>query len=109
MADKPTSNNSVRLQLEKPNTAVGRRLLAATDPYVASLRKPPQKKLKSLLPDAIDLLRQPKTREDEVDKNEVDEDEVNEDEVDEDEVDEDEVDKDKVVENEVDNDEHDLI
>ncbi|KAF2891289.1 hypothetical protein ILUMI_14884 [Ignelater luminosus] len=79
--------------------AVFGRLLAATDPYVASLRKPPQKKLKSLLPDAIDLLLQPKTREDE----------VNEDEVDEDEVDEDEVDEDKVVENEVDNDEHDLI
>ncbi|KAF2902686.1 hypothetical protein ILUMI_03500 [Ignelater luminosus] len=56
---------------------VFRRLLAATDPYVASLRKPPQKKLKSLLPDAIDLLLQPKTRtdEDEAVGNEVDDDE----------------------------------
>ncbi|KAF2884988.1 hypothetical protein ILUMI_21209 [Ignelater luminosus] len=76
----------VRLKENGIAEDVFRRLLAATDPYVASLRKPPQKKLKSLLSDKIDLLLQPKTR---TDKNEVDEDEV--------------------VENEIDDDKHDLI
>lgn len=42
-----------------------RKLLAAWDPYIASLRKPPQKKLKSLLPDAVDLLLHPHTHTDE--------------------------------------------